>query len=42
MQAIAARMSKTSPRFQEWVTRAEERPAYKRALERGGPLEMMA
>jgi glutathione S-transferase len=42
MQAIAARVAKSSPRFQEWVTRAEERPAYKRALERGGPLEMMA
>jgi len=42
MQAIAARLARSSPRFAEWVTRVEERSAYKRALERGGPSEMMA
>jgi glutathione S-transferase len=37
MEAIAARFPGAPDRLKDWVTRAHERPAYKRALEKGGP-----
>jgi glutathione S-transferase len=41
MEAIAARVPNAPERIKSWVTRAHERPAYKRALERGGPYQIM-
>ena len=40
MEAIAARVPNAPQRIKDWVTRAHERPAYKRALERGGQYEI--
>jgi glutathione S-transferase len=37
MEAIAARVPDAPARIHAWVERAHARPAYKRALERGGP-----
>jgi glutathione S-transferase len=41
MQAIAARMRNAPPRIAEWVARAEARPAYQRALAKGGTYAIM-
>jgi glutathione S-transferase len=41
MQAIATRMRSAPPRIAEWVARAEQRPAYQRALARGGAYSIM-
>ncbi len=41
MEAIAARYPDPPARIREYVTRIHERPAFKRALERGGPYSMM-
>jgi glutathione S-transferase len=30
-------LDKTRPRLMAWLRRVHERPAYKRAIERGGP-----
>jgi glutathione S-transferase len=40
MEAIAARVPDAPQRIKDWVARAHERPAFKRALERGGPYEI--
>jgi glutathione S-transferase len=40
MEAIVARVPDATPRFKEWVDRVQARPAYKRAVERGGPNEV--
>jgi len=40
MEAIAARVPDAPQRIKDWVARAHERPAYKRALERGGAYEI--
>jgi len=40
MEAIAARVPNAPQRIKDWVARAHDRPAYKRALERGGPYEI--
>jgi glutathione S-transferase len=40
MEAIAARVPGAPTRIKDWVARAHERPAYRRALERGGPYEV--
>ena len=37
MEAIAARVPDAPQRIKDWVTRVHARPAYQRALERGGP-----
>jgi len=37
MEAIAARVPGAPERIKDWVTRAHARPAYQRALEKGGP-----
>ena len=37
MEAIAARVPDAPPAIRAWVARMHERPAYKKALERGGP-----
>ena len=42
MEAIAARMPNPSASVREYVQRIHERPAFKRALERGGPYDMMS
>lgn len=42
MQAIATRLRNAPARICEWVARAEARPAYKRALARGGTYAVMA
>ncbi len=43
MEALAARSAevKTKPRVQDWLARIHARPAYARAIERGGPYELM-
>jgi glutathione S-transferase len=41
MQAIAARTQNPPARISEWVARAEARPAYQRALARGGAYTIM-
>lgn len=41
MEAIAARVPGAPARIKAWVERAHARPAYQRALERGGPYELM-
>ena len=40
MEAIVARVPDAPPRIRAWVERAHARPAYQRALERGGPYEI--
>ena len=40
MEAIAARLPDAPARITQWVERVHARPAYKRALERGGPYEV--
>ena len=40
MEAIAARVPDAPQRIKDWVARAHDRPAYKRALERGGTYEI--
>lgn len=40
MEAIVARVPDAPARIREWVERAHARPAYQRALERGGPYEI--
>ncbi len=42
MEAIGARMPDPPARIKAWVERAHARPAYQRALERGGPYEIAA
>ena len=42
MEAIAARLPSAPARIRQWVERAHARPAYQRALERGGPYEVAA
>ncbi|MGE5180941.1 MAG: glutathione S-transferase family protein [Acidobacteriota bacterium] len=37
MEAIAARVPDAPQRIKDWVARAHDRPAYKRALDKGGP-----
>jgi glutathione S-transferase len=37
MEAIAARVPNAPERIKDWVARAHARPAYQRALEKGGP-----
>jgi glutathione S-transferase len=41
MEAIAARVRDAPAVIKAWVARMHERPAYKKALERGGPFEVM-
>jgi len=41
MQAIATRMRNAPKRISEWVARAEARPAYQRALAKGGTYAIM-
>jgi glutathione S-transferase len=41
MEAIAARVPDAPASIKSWVARMHERPAYKQALERGGPVEVM-
>jgi glutathione S-transferase len=41
MEAIVARGPEATPRFKEWLTKVQERPAFKRALEKGGPSEIL-
>lgn len=41
MEAIAARVPNAPARIVDWVKRIHDRPAFKRALERGGPYDMM-
>lgn len=41
MEAIAARMKDAPARIKDFVARIHDRPAFKRALERGGPYEVM-
>ena len=41
MEAIAARFPDPPARIRDYVARIHERPAFKRALERGGPYSMM-
>ena len=40
MEAIAVRVPDAPARITQWVERVHARPAYKRALERGGPYEV--
>jgi glutathione S-transferase len=40
MEAIAARFPEPPQRIKDYVTRIHERPAFKRALERGGPYDI--
>jgi len=42
LEAIAARYPNPPARITDFVRRIHERPAYKRALERGGPYELMS
>ncbi|MBV8757886.1 MAG: glutathione S-transferase [Deltaproteobacteria bacterium] len=42
MQAIAKRVANAPARIGEWVARAEARPAYQRALTKGGTYAVMA
>ncbi len=37
MEAIAARVPDAPQRIKDWVARAHDRPAYKRAVDKGGP-----
>ena len=37
LEAFAARGTGAGPRVSEWLARLHARPAYGRALERGGP-----
>jgi glutathione S-transferase len=41
IEAIATRIPDSSPRFKEWLARVHERPAFKRAEERGGPTNVV-
>jgi glutathione S-transferase len=40
MEAIAARADGVPKRITEWIERIHQRPAYKRAVERGGPWDV--
>jgi glutathione S-transferase len=42
MEAIAVRVPDATARIRAWVERVRGRPAYQRAVERGGPYEIMA
>lgn len=44
IEAACARggVSKTSPKMWEWLQLMQARPAYKRALEKGGPYELLS
>ena len=42
MEAIAARVPDPPPVIKAWVDRMHERPAFKKAVERGGPHDMLA
>ena len=42
MEALAQRMPDAPARFKTWVETVQARPAYKRAIDRGGPSEMLA
>ena len=41
LEAIAARFPDPPEKITSWVKQVHERPAYKRALERGGPYDMV-
>jgi glutathione S-transferase len=41
MEALSARVPDVPAPIKNWVARMHERPAYKRALERGGPYDMV-
>jgi glutathione S-transferase len=40
MEAMASRVPEAPQRIKDWVARVRERPAYQRALERGGPMHV--
>ena len=42
MEAIAARVPDAPARFKAWVETIQARPAYKRAIEKGGPSEILS
>ena len=42
MEAIAARVPDAPARIKDFVARIHERPAYKRALEKGGPFDVVS
>jgi glutathione S-transferase len=42
MEALAARVPDAPAPIKEWVARVHDRPAFKRALERGGPYELVS
>jgi glutathione S-transferase len=41
MEALAARYPDVPASIKDWVERAQSRPAFKRAEERGGKVDMM-
>jgi glutathione S-transferase len=41
VESAVARTSAVAPRLAAWVERAKARPAYRRAIERGGPYELL-
>jgi glutathione S-transferase len=41
LESAVARTKGISPRLATWVERAKARPAYRRAIERGGPYELL-
>ena len=41
MEALAARWPNVPERLKQWVQRIQDRPAYKRAVEKGGPTTMV-
>jgi glutathione S-transferase len=41
VESAVARTANISPRLATWVERAKARPAYRRAIERGGPYELL-
>ncbi len=42
MEALAVRVPNVPEPIKAWVARVSERPAFKKALERGGPYDLMA
>ena len=42
MEAIAARVPDAPARLKDYIARIHDRPAFKRALERGGPYDMLS
>jgi glutathione S-transferase len=41
VEAVAARAAGAPQRIKDWVAKIQQRPAYQRALERGGPQEIL-